>query len=394
MAFASRVGLSLRNAASHGLSMRRASGAARFFSSVLQHSSSNNATRLRHLGSRSYTQTTPEKPADAAATTESAVEGVSSFSLPESPVEGAAFVSDAAPDLSDAIISNVLPALQYGDFAALGLSSWSPIGLVAWTYEVINVTTGLPWFWTIVAGSTVCRLFCLPFAIRAARASARMRGIQTEMTKVREKIGTAAKTGDPVAQQRATLEMQALYSKAGVKIMRDMIVPAVVQVPVAIGMFFATKRMCELPVAQLKDSGFSLLPDLTVADPTMILPIALCAVVNVQISLGGKDINAKDVPDMGHYMNCFRGLSVLGMFFMHSLPSGLFVAMLTTSILTGVQSVILRKPAVRQALNIPLIPKHEEGRIPPLRDTGRWIVSKIKENLVLAKSNSVPRKRL
>ena len=37
--------------------------------------------------------------------------------------------------------------------------------------------------------------------------------------------------------------------------------------------------------------------------------------------LGGKDINMKDVPDMGHYMNLFRGLSVLGMYVMYTLPS-------------------------------------------------------------------------
>ena len=244
-------------------------------------------TRLRHLGSRSYTQTTAGKPADAAVTTEGAAGAdVSALSLPDSPVAGAASVSDASANFSDSIVSNVVPALQYGDFAALGLSSWSPIGLVAWTYEIINVTTGLPWFWTIVAGATACRLFCLPFAIRSARASARMRGIQPEMTKAREKIGAAAKVADPVAKQRAAYEMQALYTKAGVKLGRDMVLPAVIQVPVAIGMFFATKRMCELPVSQLKDSGFSLLPDLTVADPTMILPIALCAVVNIQISVG------------------------------------------------------------------------------------------------------------
>jgi YidC/Oxa1 family membrane protein insertase len=250
----------------------------------LQHSGSNNATRLRHLGSRSYTQTTPEKPPVAAVTTESAaVKDVSAISLPDSPI---ALVSDASPDFSDTFISNVVPALQYGDFATLGLSSWSPIGLVAWTYEIINVTTGLPWFWTIVAGATACRLFCLPFAIRSARASARMRKIQPEMAKAREKIGAAAKMSDPVAQQRAAYEMQALYTKAGVKIGRDMVLPAVIQIPVAIGMFFATKRMCELPVSQLKESGFSLLPDLTVADPTMILPISLCAVVNAQISVG------------------------------------------------------------------------------------------------------------
>lgn len=71
------------------------------------------------------------------------------------------------------------------------------------------------------------------------------------------------------------------------------------------------------------------------------------------------------------------------------------MAMLTTSILTGIQSVALRRPAVRRALNIPLIPKHEEGKIPPLLDTGRWVVSKLRENFgSLKSSNTVPRKRL
>ncbi len=52
-----------------------------------------------------------------------------------------------------------------------------------------------------------------------------------------------------------------------------------------LGLFFGVQKMTTLPVEQLTQSGFALLQDLTIPDPTYILPAALLALVNVQISV-------------------------------------------------------------------------------------------------------------
>jgi len=51
-------------------------------------------------------------------------------------------------------ISNSAPAtLQYGGLAAIGSPEWTLMGLIFWMFKLINVSTGLPWFWIIIAPS-------------------------------------------------------------------------------------------------------------------------------------------------------------------------------------------------------------------------------------------------
>ena len=100
------------------------------------------------------------------------------------------------------------------------------------------------------------------------------------MKKIREK-------GDTLALQKHALKMRKLYQDAGVNLGITALSPFV-QIPVTLGLFFGVKKMCELPVPQLAHSGLDILPDLTVADPYLALPIALCAAVNLQISVSPK----------------------------------------------------------------------------------------------------------
>jgi len=80
-------------------------------------------------------------------------------------------------------------------------------------------------------------------------------------------------TGDRLAMQRISLKRQKLYEQAGAKVLPSIIMPFV-QIPVTLGLFLAVRKMTLLPVEQLKQSGVSFLPDLTVADPYYILPIS------------------------------------------------------------------------------------------------------------------------
>lgn len=97
------------------------------------------------------------------------------------------------------------------------------------------------------------------------------------MTKIRA-------SGDKLALQRHALKMRKTYKDAGVNMGMSALIP-IIQIPVTLGMFFGVKAMCTLPVVQMTYSGLSILPDLTVPDPYMVLPILLCAAVNAQISV-------------------------------------------------------------------------------------------------------------
>ncbi|KAG6833400.1 hypothetical protein H0H87_007385 [Tephrocybe sp. NHM501043] len=304
--------------------------------------------------------------------------------MPPEPV-----VTDAAqdilPDVTSAVATHFPAALQYGDLAALGLASWTPAGIVRWSLEIINTTTGMPWFWTIVAGSLFWRAALFPISVKSLQNSARLLPIQGKVKKAQDEMGLARVSGDKLAMQRAALKIRKIYKDANVSMAATALVPFI-QIPVTLGMFFGIKKMCELPVVQLAHSGFSLLPDLTVADPYMALPILLCAAVNAQIQVGAAEMDLTSRPEMGHIMNGLRLLSVAGVFVMSTFPSGLMVSLLTTSLATTLQSWALQRPQIRAYLNIPTVPREARGKLPSPKETVRYIISYYRNKIAEAKA--------
>ncbi|KAF8626665.1 hypothetical protein AX15_004756 [Amanita polypyramis BW_CC] len=340
------------------------------------------------LHSRTFTRTAPALSASEVTTTDAKITNATGASLEQatsSPIDAAA--SDVPSGILETAISHLPPALQYGDFAAMGLAGWSPAGIVRWTLELINVSTGLPWFWTIVAGSLFWRLALFPLTVAGLRNSARLLPLQGQILKTQDELKRIRETGDKLALQKHALKMKKMYQDAGVSMGITALSPFV-QIPVTLGMFFGVKTICQHPVPQLQNSGLDILPDLTVPDPYMVLPIALCAMVNAQISVGAAELNLKERPESGHIMNGLRVLSILGVWVMGSFPSGLMVSLLVTSTATTIQSLVLQIPAVRRALNIPVVPSEHKGKLPSFIDTGRYIVKAWKQKVAEAQAQA------
>ena len=197
--------------------------------------------------------------------------------------------ADTLADTSEATSITAItdiPPLQYGDLAELGLISWTPAGFVRWSLELIQVTTGIPWFHTIVVTTLLYRVILMPLGIQSLRNSARLLPMTPRMNAVKAEMTAAQKAGDMLGTQRALLKQKQIYKDAGVN-MGPMILNPFVQLPVTLGLFFGVKKMCTLPVMQLKQSGLDVLPDLTVPDPFFVLPVLATALINLQISVRG-----------------------------------------------------------------------------------------------------------
>lgn len=193
------------------------------------------------------------------------------------------FTPESSSTLQSAtdILQNIPAPLQFGDFAALGLTGWTPAGLIRWSFEILNVSSGLPWFWTIVVGTAFWRFVCVPLAVKAARTAAVLQPRQEEMAILQERVKQAAASRNPAALAKANREMREFYQNLGVSPFGGLI--GFLQLPITFGIFFAVKKICDLPVEQLKYSGFEMFPDLTVTDPTLMLPIAMTVAVNAQL---------------------------------------------------------------------------------------------------------------
>ena len=88
-------------------------------------------------------------------------------------------------------------------------------------------------------------------------------------------------------------------------------------------------------------------------------------------------------PQMGHIMNGLRLLTTGSVFLMANLSSGVVVYLITSITAMTVQSLILRQPAIRRALGIPIIPAHLRTTPPSMRDSyfyaRKWLHDKMDE---------------
>ncbi|KAG5641293.1 hypothetical protein DXG03_005570, partial [Asterophora parasitica] len=361
----------------------------------------NNRTLLVALTSRNISQnaaetsatTTPVAAAIPVQDTTAAASSNASIPPEVVPVDASAEVLPGVVDsVTDAVTTHLPAALQYGDLAALGLVNFWPAGIIRWSLEVINVTTGLPWFWTIVAGSLLWKAILVPISIKSLRNSSRLLPLQPQIKKLQDEMQAVRASGDKLAMQRNALKIRKLYNDAGVSMGATALVPFI-QIPVTLGMFFGVKKMCELPVPQLLNSGLDILPNLAAADPYLFLPVALCAAVNMQISIGAAELNLTERPEMGHIMNGLRVLSLAGVWIMSSFPAGLMVSLLTTSVATTVQSWLLQRPNVRKALDIPIVPREARGKLPSPIETIEYVIVKFRSKVDEAKSQAAQQQK-
>ncbi|KAF9648874.1 hypothetical protein BDM02DRAFT_3084167, partial [Thelephora ganbajun] len=276
-----------------------------------------------------------------------------------------------------------IPPLNYGDLAALGFSNWTPVGFAQWSMELIQVSSGMSWLWTIATVTILSRLIIFPFHISAIRTTAKLTPYQPRLLQLRDefrKVGNLTK--DPIAVQKISLQQKKIYEEADVSLLTPFLNP-LVQLPISLGLFFGIKRLCELPLEQLKVGGFGWITDLTVPDPMYALPLAMAALVNVQLSVGARDVTS-DAAETHHLFNFLRVVSIVTVPFMASLPVGIVVYVVTNVVCMMAQSVILRVPSVRKALDIPKIPDHMYAAKPPtFLETAKfgvdWFKNKVTE---------------
>ncbi len=151
-------------------------------------------------------------------------------------------------------------------------------------FEGINVTTGLPWFWTIIIGSIIARGVVVPFALSALRQNQRLGVISPKLKNLQEQMTLAKEKRDTVMQQKSALQIGSLMSTAQVKPMM-LILGQAVTFAVSVSAFVGVQKMVALPVPQLTQSGFFLLADLTTPMP-IPMNLLIGSLIFLQVRVG------------------------------------------------------------------------------------------------------------
>lgn len=215
---------------------------------------------------------------------------------------------DAAVELEEAI--------DWGFFG--GLSEWLGkllLGLLRWFHGLVA-----NWGWSIVLLTVVVKASTLPLTLKQMSSMKRMKEIQPEMAKIKEKYA------DDRAKQGQ--EMQALFARSGVNPLAGCF-PMLVQLPI----WFALYSMLGAAV-ELVHEPFLWLPDLTEQDPFYILPLALGALMILQQQMMPSTMDAAQAKLMRWVM------PIMFTVFMLFLPSGLGVYIFANIVLSLIQTMI------------------------------------------------------
>jgi len=225
--------------------------------------------------------------------------------------------------------------------------------------HLVHDMTGLHYAGSIFATTCCIRLFVLPLAIRAQRASSRMAHLQPELNLIKkryEALGTPTQ-----AEQKAFADqMKGIFQRYEVSPFQTLAAP-LVQAPMFIGMFFGMKKIPDLFPDELATGGLFWFTDLTVPDPTYILPVA-CGITFLATIESGKDQMIDGNPQYGPVIvNAFRAMCVVMVPVMTTFPAAMLCYWVPNNMVTLVQSMTLRNSWVKKQLGIWDRPKPVPG---------------------------------
>ncbi|KAF2743507.1 hypothetical protein M011DRAFT_480655 [Sporormia fimetaria CBS 119925] len=286
-----------------------------------------------------------------------------------SPVQHAA-VNPSAPTSVEAIIDEVLvdgdaaastlhAVEKVGDLKAMGLDyGWGPTAMFEWILEHVHLTTGYEWGASIVLSAVLIRFAMFKLQFNASDNAAKMTAVKPMLEGTNESMRKALMSGDQMELDRCKKEQRAIYKEIGIMPFKSFM-PLIVQGGMGYGAFRCLRGMASLPVPGLEQSGFLWFPDLTISDPTNILPIATGGVMWLLFKLGGE--TGASNQNMGENVRLFMQHGMPIIFTCISLwqPGSIQLYLFVTTTLSGVTAGLLRSRKFRQSTGLTPLPTPE-----------------------------------
>ncbi|EPS38947.1 hypothetical protein H072_7264 [Dactylellina haptotyla CBS 200.50] len=236
-----------------------------------------------------------------------------------------------------------------GYLAALGLDNgWGPTSAMQTVLEAIHVTTGLPWWATVIASTVALRSAFLPIFIRVSDNTARTRELQPLLLPYINRQRAALAAGDLQSQQQIRNELRDIYQRAGVNPLWAF--GTFLQIPFQFGSFMILRQMAYLPVPGLETAGAFWFTDLTSADPFFVLPVLSSGFLFLSLSMGAVDLPSNASAGAMKYIRI--GLPLVSLAVTCTMPSILTVYFASSSVLSFIQAALLRDERIRSRLGI------------------------------------------
>lgn len=264
------------------------------------------------------------------------------------------FVPESFSDLEPSILD--IPE-QIGYLKHLGLDfGWGPTAMCEWLLEHLYIYTGLPWWAVITAAAVGVRVAWFWPTVVGQQSAAKMALLQQDPDFIKASNEAKEvmwdKDADTMVKMKAQNKLRTLTKRAGASMAKTLIPPLAI-VPFSYGMFRLLRAMSALPVPSLETGGFAWITDLTVYDPTYILPLASAALSALTIRQAQKT-NLNPTPQ-SETMNKIMlwGLTPLMIVVTAWFPAAVQYFFFVFAVTTVAQGQILATPAVRRMVGLP-----------------------------------------
>jgi YidC/Oxa1 family membrane protein insertase len=223
--------------------------------------------------------------------------------------------ANRAPEANDPV--HLERAIDYGIWAAL----CKPMLVVLkWFHGIVR-----NWGVAIILLTVLVKLLLIPLTHRAMVGQEAMKKLQPKIDEVKRKF--------PEDKERQQMEMMKAYQEAGVNPFGSCLM-LLVQLPVWAALFTTLRNSFEL-YGEPFTSRF--LTDLTIKDPTYLLPVLLGVSQIITSKLQPPALDAAQQRMMVWFMPIFFTVIML------NYPAGLLLYIFTNNILTVAQQAVLRK---------------------------------------------------
>ncbi|KAF2994644.1 Mitochondrial inner membrane protein oxa1 [Neopestalotiopsis sp. 37M] len=272
----------------------------------------------------------------------------------------------AASSFSPELFSNLESASildipeQIGYLKHLGLDfGWGPTAMCEWFLEHIYIYTGLPWWAAIAAAAFGVRLLWAYPTIIGQQHAAKLALLQKDPEFIKASAEAKQimwdKDAPTMEKMKVQSRVQAITRRAGVSYARTFLPPLAI-VPFSFGMFRLLRAMAALPVPSLETGGFAWITDLTVYDPTYILPLASAALSALTMVQHQKS-NLNPTPQAVS-MNKFMLFGLTPIMFLATMwfPAAVQWFFLVFAVSTTAQGTALLNPTIRRLVGLPPLP--------------------------------------
>ncbi|CAG8316167.1 unnamed protein product [Penicillium nalgiovense] len=246
-----------------------------------------------------------------------------------------------------------------GYLKQLGLDfGWGFTSTMQWLIEHTHIWTGLPWWASIVAVGLLTRVAMLRPVLSASENAARMTVAKPEADPLRHQMVAASTEGKSQEAQIMRAKLKAINDKHGIKAWKSML--PMLQIPLGFGCFRVVRAMTALPVPALATETAGWIKDLTVADPTYMLPMIAAGTLCLSLRKGGE---SGAMPMMqteaGKYI--VYGFPVMSFAFMSFMPSALQLYFVASGLFGLGQTYLINSEAFRKWMSLSIARRPSSG---------------------------------